>query len=114
VSWPRWPELGRLRRLGGRRALGSRPKALVTKRGECAKLRRGCVGPLAFRGAGARRARDELDRALGRARVRVGRTPGCRPGSNTCVRFFCPSSGASSHSSKPALALVSAQNLFSL
>jgi hypothetical protein len=33
-------------------------------------------------------------------------------GSNTCVRFFCPSSGACSHSSKPALVSASAQNLF--
>jgi hypothetical protein len=69
-------------------------------------------GPLAFIGAGTGRACDGLDRALGRARARVGRTSACRPGSNTCVRFFCPSSGASSHSSEPALALVSAQNLF--
>jgi hypothetical protein len=46
-------------------------------------------------------------------RARVGRTSACRLGSNTCARFFCPSSGACSHSSKPALALVSAQNLFS-
>jgi hypothetical protein len=47
-------------------------------------------------------------------RARVGRTPASRPGSNTCVCFFCPSSSVCSHSSKPALALVSAQNLFSL
>jgi hypothetical protein len=45
-------------------------------------------------------------------RARVGRTPMCQPGSNTCARCFCPSSGACSHSSMPALALVSAQNLF--
>jgi hypothetical protein len=31
------------------------------------------------------RARSGLDRALGRARARVGRTSACRPGSNTCV-----------------------------
>jgi hypothetical protein len=103
VSWPRWPEFGRLG--GRRRALGSRPKAPVTKRGECAKLSRGHA-------VGVRRARRGLDRALGRARAWVGQTPACRPGSNTCLRFFCPSSGVSSHSSKPALALVSAQNLF--
>jgi hypothetical protein len=54
-----------------------------------------------------------LDRALGRVRARVGRTPACRPGSNTYARSFCPSSGACCHSSEPALALVSAQNLFS-
>jgi hypothetical protein len=59
------------------------------------------------------RARGGLDRTLGRARARVGRTPACRPGSNTCGRSFCPSSGACGHSSEPALALVSAQNLFS-
>jgi hypothetical protein len=69
-------------------------------------------GPLAFIGAGARRARDGLDRALGRVRARVGRTLACRPGSNTCVRFFCLSYGGSSDSSKPTLALVSAQNFF--
>jgi hypothetical protein len=69
-------------------------------------------GLLAFIGASARRACGGLDRARGRARTGVGQTPACRPGSNTCVRFFSPSSGASSHSSKPALALVSAQNLF--
>jgi hypothetical protein len=32
------------------------------------------------------RACDGLDRTLGRARARVGRTPACRPGSNTCTR----------------------------
>jgi hypothetical protein len=45
--------------------------------------------------------------------ARVGRTPACRPGSNTCARSFCPCSGSCGHSSEPALALVSAQNLFS-
>jgi hypothetical protein len=39
VSWPRWPELGRLGRRG--EALGSRPNAPVIEHGECAKLRRG-------------------------------------------------------------------------
>jgi hypothetical protein len=62
------------------------------------------------------------DRGQGRAadlterqgeRARVGRAPACRPGSNTCGRAFCPSSGACGHSSEPALALVNAQNLFS-
>jgi hypothetical protein len=46
-------------------------------------------------------------------RARVGRAPACRPGSNTCGRAFCPSSGTCGHSSEPALTLVSAQNLFS-
>jgi hypothetical protein len=46
-------------------------------------------------------------------RARVGRAPACRPGSNTCARSFCPSSGACGQSSEPALVLVSAQNLFS-
>jgi hypothetical protein len=62
---------------------------------------------------GTARARDGLDWTLGQARVWVGRTPACRPGSNTCALSFCPSSGACGHSSEPALALVSAQNLFS-
>jgi hypothetical protein len=66
-----------------------------------------------FIGTARARARGGLDRTLGRARVRVGRTPACRPGSNTCARSFCPSSGACGHSSEPALALSSAQNLFS-
>jgi hypothetical protein len=66
-----------------------------------------------FIGTARARARGGLDRTLGRARARVGRTPACRPGSTTCARSFCPSSGACGHSSKPALALVSAQNLFS-
>jgi hypothetical protein len=69
-------------------------------------------GIMAFIGAGARMARDGLDRAQGRARAGVGRTLACQPGSNTCARCFCPSSGACSHSSMPALALVSAQNRF--
>jgi hypothetical protein len=69
-----------------------------------------------FKGAGGH------DRGRGRAadlterwgeRARVGRTPACRPGSNTCACLFCPSSGTCGHSSEPALALVSAQNLFS-
>jgi hypothetical protein len=38
--------------------------------------------------------------------VRVGRAPACRPGSNTCARAFCPSSGACGRPSEPALALV--------
>jgi hypothetical protein len=59
------------------------------------------------------RAHGGLDRALGRARAWVGRTPACRPGSNTCARSFCPSSSACCQSFEPALALVSAQNLFS-
>jgi hypothetical protein len=66
-----------------------------------------------FIGTARARARDGLDRTLGRARARVGRTPACRPGSNTCARSFCPSSGVCVHSSEPALTLVSAQNLFS-
>jgi hypothetical protein len=66
-----------------------------------------------FIGTARSRARGGLDRTLGRARARVGRTPTCRPGSNTCAHSFCPSSGACGHSSEPALALVSAQNLFS-
>jgi hypothetical protein len=41
-------------------------------------------------------------------RARVGRAPACRPGSNTCARSFCPSSGACGRPSEPALALVSA------
>jgi hypothetical protein len=59
------------------------------------------------RGEGAR----WTDRAQGE-RARVGQTPACRPGSNMCARCFCPSSGACSHLSRPALVLVSAQNLF--
>jgi hypothetical protein len=66
-----------------------------------------------FIGTAQARARGGLDRTLGRARARVGRTPACRPGSNTCARSFYPSSGACGHSFEPALALVSAQNLFS-
>jgi hypothetical protein len=66
-----------------------------------------------FIGTTRARARGGLDRTLGRARTRVGRTLACRPGSSTCARSFCPSSGTCGHSSKPALALVSAQNLFS-
>jgi hypothetical protein len=59
----------------------------------------------------------EHDQGRGRAvdltrrwgeRARVGRTSACRPGSNTCARSFCPSSGVCGHSSEPALALVSA------
>jgi hypothetical protein len=38
-----------------------------------------------FKGTTWARARGRLDRALGRARAWVGRTPACRPGSNTCV-----------------------------
>jgi hypothetical protein len=66
-----------------------------------------------FIGTARARARGGHDRTLGRARVRVGRTPVCRPGSNTCARSFCLSSGVCGHSFEPALALVSAQNLFS-
>jgi hypothetical protein len=66
-----------------------------------------------FIGTARARARDRLDQTLGRARLGVGRTPASRPGSITCARSFCPSSGACGHSSEPALALVSAQNLFS-
>jgi hypothetical protein len=62
---------------------------------------------------GTARARGGLDWTMGRARARVGRTPACRPGSNKCARSFCLSSGACGHSSELALALVSAQNLFS-
>jgi hypothetical protein len=66
-----------------------------------------------FIGTARARARGGLDQTLRRARARVGRMPACRPGSNTCARSFCPSSGACGHSSDPALALVSAQNLLS-
>jgi hypothetical protein len=66
-----------------------------------------------FIGRARARAHGGLDRTLERARAGVGRMPACRPGSNTCERSLCPSSGACGHSSKPALALVSAQNLFS-
>jgi hypothetical protein len=83
VSWSWWPELGWL---GGlMRALGSRPKALVTKLGECAKLWQGRAGPLAFIGAGARRACRDLTvhwgehaRGLGERRCAdQGRTRAC-------------------------------------
>jgi hypothetical protein len=68
-------------------------------------------GVMAFIGAGARRARGGLT-VRGGERARVGQTPARWPGSNTCSRCFYPSSGACSHSSMPALAFVSAQNLF--
>ena len=68
--------------------------------------RRGRARPRAW-------ARGGLDRTPGRARARVGRALACRPGSNTCARAFCPSSGACGRSSEPALALASARNLFS-
>jgi hypothetical protein len=48
----------------------------------------------------------------GSERAWVGQALACRLGSNTCKRCFCPSSGTCSHSSGPALALVSAQDLF--
>jgi hypothetical protein len=51
--------------------------------------------------------------ARARAHAQVGRTPSCRPGSNTCAHSLYPSSGACGHLSEPTLALVSAQNLFS-
>jgi hypothetical protein len=60
---------------------------------------------------GQGRAADLTERRSERARV--GRAPVCRLGSNTCARAFCPSSGACGRPSEPALALVSAQNLFS-
>jgi hypothetical protein len=66
-----------------------------------------------FIGTTRARVRGGLDWTLGRARARVGRTPACRPGSNTCAHSFCLSCSACGHSSEPALALVSAQNLFS-
>jgi hypothetical protein len=69
-------------------------------------------GLTAFIGVGAGRARGQTDPAWGRARERVGQALICRQGSNTCKRYFCPSSGACSHSSGPALALVNAQDLF--
>jgi hypothetical protein len=59
-----------------------------------------------FIGTARVRACGGLDRTLGRASARVGRTPTCRPGSNTCARSFCPSSGACGHSFEPTLALV--------
>jgi hypothetical protein len=62
-------------------------------------------------GRGQGRAADLTERWGERARV--GRASACRLGSNTCARSFCPSSGVCGHSSVPALALVSAQNLFS-
>jgi hypothetical protein len=62
-------------------------------------------------GRGQGRAADLTERQGERARV--GRAPACRPGSNTCARAFCPSSGTCGRPSEPALALVSAQNLFS-
>jgi hypothetical protein len=114
VSWPRWAKLGGL---GGQWRVVLREKSGELGLGwDCE-----CVGEYGVRprpwdcfiGAAQARARGGLDRALRRARVRVGGTPVCRRGSNTCVRFFCPSSGACSHSSKPTLALVSAKNLFS-
>jgi hypothetical protein len=96
----------------GRGALRSRPRfrrlSVASVRGWGKDLQ----GLLAFIGAGAKRARGGLDHAWGRARTQVGQTPACRSGSNTCVRCFCPSFGACSHSSMPALTLVSAQNLF--
>jgi hypothetical protein len=68
-------------------------------------------GVMAFIGAGARRARDRLT-VRGGKHARVGQTPACRLGSNTCACCFYLISGACSHSSGPALALFSAQNLF--
>jgi hypothetical protein len=62
-----------------------------------------------FIGTARARVHNRLDRTLWRARARVGRTPACRPRSNTCACSFCPSSGVCGHSSEPALALVSAQ-----
>jgi hypothetical protein len=94
-------------------------EALVAMAGENALAgakERGLAGEGEGAGERARpraRARDGLDRTPGRARARVGRAPACRPGSNTCARVLCPSSGACGRPSEPALALVSAQNLFS-
>jgi hypothetical protein len=69
VSWPRWPELGRLDRRWSSRFTAKVP---AIERGECARLRQGCPRAIGFIGAGARRARDGLDCAWGRARTRVG------------------------------------------
>jgi hypothetical protein len=43
VSWPRWSELGRLGKQRSSRFTG---KALMTERGDCAKLRRGRAGAI--------------------------------------------------------------------
>jgi hypothetical protein len=58
--------------------------------------RRGRARPRAW-------ARGRLDRTPERARARVGRALACRPGSNTCARAFCPSSGTGGRSSEPLL-----------
>jgi hypothetical protein len=66
VSWPRWPELGRL---GGQRSSRFTATALVIERGECVKLRQGRVGAIGL----YRRGREEGTRrtccARGRARA---------------------------------------------
>jgi hypothetical protein len=111
VGWPRRPKLGRQWRaeikLAGAKGSGW-PVRVSAGRSE-ARLgrlyRRGRSRPRAW-------ARGGLDWTPGSARARVGRALACRPGSNTCERAFCPSSGACSRSSEPALALVNAQNLF--
>jgi hypothetical protein len=61
---------------------------------------------------GRGRAADLTERWGERARW-LGERRRADQGRNTSARSFCPSSSACSHSSKPALALVSAQNLFS-
>jgi hypothetical protein len=52
VSWPRWLELGRL---GGWKSSRFTAKTLVTERGECVKLRRGCAEDIGI----YRREREE-------------------------------------------------------
>jgi hypothetical protein len=92
------------------RAVARRPQGKVRRTLAWAGLR-ACGGVRlrpwgCFIGTTRVRACGGLDWALGRARARVGRTPACRPGSNTCACSFGPSSGACCHSSEPALALV--------
>jgi hypothetical protein len=113
-GWLGWADRGGRSSGGsaGGGALGSWPRFRRLSAASVWGWGKDVQGLLAFIGAGARRARSRLDRAWGRARAGVGRTPVCRPGSNTCARCFCPSSGVCSHSSMPALTLVSAQNLF--
>jgi hypothetical protein len=82
VSWPRWPELGRL---GGRRSSRFTVKTPVTERGECAKLRQGRAGAIGLyrrgREVGTRRTSPCVGvsaRGLGeRRRADQGRTRVC-------------------------------------
>jgi hypothetical protein len=77
----------------------------------CGAKARMSEGLKAFIGMGTRRVHRRLT-VRGGERSGVGQVPACRPGSNTCARCFCLSSGACRHSSGPTLALVSAQDLF--